>query len=112
MMRASTWRSFVMMPDWLPVKLIAAIGARGHSLGEREQVVGGIAHGGHHDTDVVPLLPRAHDPRGDVLELVDVRDTASPVFLHHDRHPDRIDPRKCDDRVLIVAWQSGWEVDF
>src|SRR5437867_4395705 len=24
MMRASTWRSFVMMPDWLPVKLIAS----------------------------------------------------------------------------------------
>ena len=24
MMRASTWQSFVMMPDWLPVKLMAS----------------------------------------------------------------------------------------
>ena len=24
MIRASTWRSFVMIPDWLPVKLIAS----------------------------------------------------------------------------------------
>ena len=71
-----------MMPDWLPVKLIAsppssrighrqqrhrdplaggqqhvelaAIRVRRHLLGEREQIVGRIAHRGDDDDDVVP----------------------------------------------------------
>ena len=83
MMRASTWRSLVMMPDWLPVKLIAsppssriaidssAIEMRSPAessmsssrrsgfaetfLAMREQIVGRVAHRGDDDDDVVPL---------------------------------------------------------
>ena len=114
MMRASTWRSFVMMPDWLPVKLmasppssrmaiessaiemrspareqhveLAAVGVGRDLLGEREQVVGGIAHRGHDDDDVVALAPRAHHALGDLLHAGDVRDARAAVLLDDDRH--------------------------
>ena len=85
MMRASTWRSLVMMPDWLPVKLIAsppssriaidssaiemrspAVSSMSSSrrsgfgetcLASAEQIVGGVAHRRHDDDDVVALAP-------------------------------------------------------
>ena len=112
MMRASTWRSLVMMPDWLPVKLIASppssriaiersaiemrspggeqhvelasIGIGRDLLGEREEIVGRVAHRGDDDDDVVALAPRAHDALGDLLDAGDIRDARAAVLLHYD----------------------------
>ena len=114
MMRASTWRSLVMMPDWLPVKLIASppssrmaidssaiemrspavssmsssrrSGFGGHLLGEREQLVGRVAHRRDDDDDVVPLPPRPHHALGDLLDPRDVGDARAAVLLDDDGH--------------------------
>ena len=96
MIRASTWRSLVMMPDWLPVKLIASppssriaidssaiemrspavssmSSSRRSGLGDtclarREQIVGRVAHRRDDDDDVVPVALRAHHALGDLLD--------------------------------------------
>ena len=103
-----------MMPDWLPVKLIAsppsstdrdgeqrhgnalarreqhvelaALRVRRHLLGHREQLVGGVAHRRYHDDHVVTLPPRSHDAVGDVPKLLHVGDTAAAIFLHNGGH--------------------------
>ena len=108
MMRASTCRSLVMMPDWLPVKLIASppssriaiessaiemrspadssmsssrrSGLRRHLLGHRQQLVGRVAHRGDHDDDVVPLRAGPHHALGDVLELSTSATLLPPYF--------------------------------
>ena len=43
-----------------------AVGVRRDLLGEREQLVGRVAHRRHHDDDIVARAPGAHDPLGDL----------------------------------------------
>ena len=114
MMRASTWRSVVMMPDWLPVKLMASPpssrmaidssaiemrspaessmsssrrgGIRGDLLGHGQELVGRLAHGGDDDGDLVALALRAHDPLGHFTQFLHAGDAAAAVFLDNHRH--------------------------
>ena len=118
MMRASTWRSLVMMPglaageaDRVAAQLadrhrqqrhrdalaggqqhveLAAVGVRRDLLGQREQLVGGVAHRRHDDDDVVPGAPRPHDALGDLPDAVDVRDAGAAVFLDDDGHANSL----------------------
>jgi hypothetical protein len=98
-----------MIPDWLPVKLIASppssrmaiegapsrcarrgerhvelapIRVGGH-LFEREEVVGGVA-AGEDDDEVVALAAGAHHALGHLLHAGDVRDAGAAVLLHYD----------------------------
>ena len=65
---------------------LAPIGVGGHLLGEREEIVGGVAHRGDHDDDVVALAAGAHHALGHLLHAGDVRDAGSAVLLDYDRH--------------------------
>jgi hypothetical protein len=58
-----------------------------HLLGQVQQLVGRVAHGGHHDDDVVALLVRPHDALGDLLDPVRVLHRRAAVLLHDEGHP-------------------------
>ena len=120
MMRASTCRSLVMMPDWLPVKLMASppssrmaidssaiemrspavssmsssrrSGADETCFAMREQLVGGVAHGRHDDDYVVPGLARPHDAIGNEAKPLQIGDAASAIFLNYNRHAGQSNP--------------------
>ena len=64
-----------------------AAGGVGRDLLRRgQQLVGGVAHRGDDDDDVVALLAGAHDALGHLFELLDVRDAAAAVLLDDHRH--------------------------
>ena len=59
---------------------LAPVGVGGDLLGQRQQVVGRISHGGNHDHDIVAELPRPHDPLCDLPQPFNVRHTAAAVL--------------------------------
>ena len=127
MMRASTWRSLVMMPDWLPVKLIASppssriaidssaieirspaessmSSSRRSGFGEtflaiasRSSVVSPIAE--TTTTTSCPCCACPHDALGDLSQLVDVGDAAAAVLLNDDCHGHSIIRLACPAEV-------------
>ena len=54
--------------------------------GQVEQVIGGVAHRGDHDDDVVALLLGLDDALGDAADPVGVGHRGSAVLLHDERH--------------------------
>ena len=59
---------------------------RRHLLGEVAQLVGGVAHRGDDDDDVVARLAGVDDPLGDPLDAGRVGDRRSAVLLHDNAH--------------------------
>ncbi len=59
---------------------------RAHLLRQVHQVVGGVAHGGDHHDDVVPLLLGRDDALGDAADPIGVGHRGSAVLLHDERH--------------------------
>ena len=55
-------------------------------LGEVEQLVGGVAHRGDDDDDVVAGLAGVDDALGDPLDAVGVGDGGAAVLLHDEAH--------------------------
>ena len=60
-----------------------------HVVGEPDQVVGGLAHGAHHDDDVVALTARPGDVVGDGPDAVGVADRGPAELLHDQGHETR-----------------------
>ena len=58
----------------------------GDLAGLVEQFVGGVAHRGDHDDDVVTVLLRADDPLGDTLHVLCGRDGGTAVLLDDEGH--------------------------
>ena len=113
-MRALLWESVVMMPDWEPVKLTAGMSralraidssaivmrspdgeehvqlpagrAVRHLAGERQELVGGAAHGRHHDHHLLALGAGRGDAVGHALDLLDVGDRRAAELLDDDAH--------------------------
>jgi hypothetical protein len=59
---------------------------RGDLLGEVEELVGGVAHGAHHDDHVVARSLGFGDPLRDALYAACVPDRGSTVLLHDECH--------------------------
>jgi hypothetical protein len=57
---------------------------------EVDQLVGGVAHRGDHDTHVVARLTRGDDSFGDALDPFGVGDGGAAVLLHHESHADSL----------------------
>ena len=108
------WAVSVMMPTWLPVKLIAStprsasamhtsamrdplaggeqhvhlapgLGRR-HVVGQRDQVVGRLAHRRDHDDDVVAVAAGERHVLGDGPDAVGVGDRRAAVLLDDQGH--------------------------
>ena len=58
----------------------------GDLAGLVEQFVGGVAHRGDHDDDVVTVLLRGDDPLGDALHVLGGRDGGTAVLLDDEGH--------------------------
>ena len=114
MMRARPWIESVITPAWLPVNERACMprfaiamassaiemrspdvrsmsssraGGQRRNLGcEREQVVGGIAHRGHHDAHVMALFAGRDDALRDLLDALSVGDRRAAVLLDDEAH--------------------------
>ena len=106
-----------MMPDCEPVKLTAGTPARvqrhreqrhrdalagrqqhvelaprgvlGHLVGEGQQLVRRVPHGGDDDHDVLAGRARRRDAVGHAADVLDVRDRRAAVLLDDDRHRAR-----------------------
>ena len=64
----------------------AAGGQRADLLGQVDQLVGGVAHRGDDDDDLVAGLLGVDDPLGDPLDAVGVGDGRTAVLLHDQGH--------------------------
>jgi hypothetical protein len=65
---------------------LAARRQRTDLLGQIEQLIRRVAHGGHHDDDVVARLLGRDDPLGDPLDAARVGDGGATVLLHDKGH--------------------------
>ena len=61
-------------------------GVAGDILREPQEIIGRVAHGGHHDDDVVSGIAGGHDPLGDPLDPVGVLHRRAAVLLHDQAH--------------------------
>jgi hypothetical protein len=65
---------------------LPAIRIDGDALGERQQLVGRIAHRRDYDGDIEASRLGPHDPFGHLSNAIDVGDAASAVLLNDYRH--------------------------
>ena len=63
---------------------LAGLRPRGHLVGERDEIVGRVAHRREHGDDALTLFPRRDDPLGDGLQSLGVGDRRA-AELHDER---------------------------
>ena len=79
---------------------------RGDLLGEVDQLVGGVAHRGDDDDDVVAGLPGVDDPLGDPLDALGVGHGRAAVLLHDQAHG--VPSRLRSGRVRAESTEPRW----
>ena len=75
---------------------LAPVGVVRHLAGERDELVGGVAHGADDGDHAVPAVPSPRDARRRVLNLIRIGERTAAVLLHNQRHfsktPARLEP--------------------
>ena len=69
----------------------APFGVGGNLLGQFEEMIRGVAHGGDDHDDVLARGPGLEHSPGDLADFLGIGDAATAVFLNDDGHEDGSD---------------------